>query len=211
MEATTAMQEHLRSSAAPYGSPTVFLGIGNPGTRYEATYHNAGRRAAARFIARAGHPRFRIPRPGAPFTLARRNDYYFALSKTFMNESGKAAQALLARARRDPRALAVLHDDADLARGKVAIEFGRGAAGHHGVLSIIRTLGTKDFWRVRIGIRPPDETAKPHGAKGRAPAGEFVLAAMRSDALREEEEAVERALRDAFPEIFSIPKQNPKK
>jgi PTH1 family peptidyl-tRNA hydrolase len=129
--------------------------------------------------------------------------YYFALSRTFMNESGKAARALLAHVRRNPDVLAVFHDDADLAQGTVAIEFGRGAAGHHGVLSIIQALGSQDFWRVRIGIRPPTETARPHGAQGRTPAGDFVLTAMSEDALGKEATSIDQALKDAFPKVFS--------
>lgn len=206
MEATTPMQEHRPLSTASSEPPTVFLGIGNPGTRYEATYHNAGLRAVARLAAcGARRLKFRAPRPGASFAVASHGIYRFALSRTFMNESGKAAQALLTHLRRNPRVLAVFHDDADLAQGTVAVEFGRGAAGHHGVLSIIQTLGSQDFWRIRIGIRPPIEAVKPHGARGRAPAGDFVLAVMRKDALDEEAAAVDRALRDAFPTVFPDP------
>jgi len=84
-----------------------------------------------------------------------------------MNESGGFVKKMLRKKGVRPEALLVIHDDSDLNLGSFKLSFGRGSAGHKGAESVIRTLGTKDFWRLRIGIRPIVGRRKK--------AGEFVL------------------------------------
>lgn len=170
----------------------AFLGLGNPGRRYQATYHNAGALAVGLLASRDGvNPRFRQPRGYGAVAVVRDGRRTFAKATTFMNDSGRAASELLSFAGLSPAELAVVHDDADLALGTVRTEFGRGAAGHHGVASVIAALRTNRFWRIRIGIRPPEEAAVPHGNRERRPAEEFVLRTMR----REERASIEAAVR----------------
>jgi len=71
---------------------------------------------------------------------------------TFMNNSGRAVKKLVPSVETDH--LVVLHDDVDLPLGQVRVSFGRGSGGHNGIASIIDSLGTKDFIRVRLGIAP---------------------------------------------------------
>ncbi len=73
---------------------------------------------------------------------------------TFMNESGKAVKLLVTRYSLPVTNLFVIHDDIDLPLGEIRIAKNRGAAGHKGVESIIKELKTKDFARIRIGIKP---------------------------------------------------------
>ena len=85
-----------------------------------------------------------------------------------MNESGNFVKKEIKKRNLPPSALLVVQDDSDIAIGAYKLSFDRGAAGHKGVASIVKALGTEKFWRLRIGIRPKN-------AKARAKAGEFVL------------------------------------
>ena len=75
---------------------------------------------------------------------------------TYMNESGKVAKLVLKNLKAEAGSLIVVHDDSDIKLGEYKISFGRSSAGHNGVQSIIESLGTKNFWRLRIGIRKKD-------------------------------------------------------
>jgi len=78
--------------------------------------------------------------------------------QTFMNLSGEAVQSYAAYYEIDPSAVIVVHDEADISFGEIRTKLGGGNAGHNGLKSITNKLGTKDFWRVRVGIgRPPDK------------------------------------------------------
>lgn len=79
-----------------------------------------------------------------------------ALPRTFMNQAGQAVAPLARYYKVAPDHLLVVHDDIDLPFGKLRAHPGRGAGGHNGVASLIRSLGTNDFWRLKIGVgRPP--------------------------------------------------------
>jgi PTH1 family peptidyl-tRNA hydrolase len=78
------------------------------------------------------------------------------LPTTFMNESGGPVRRLAGYYKVDPGDLIVVHDDIDLPFGKLRVQSGRGAGGHNGVASVARSLGTQDFWRLKVGVgRPP--------------------------------------------------------
>lgn len=118
----------------------LIIGLGNPGKEYECTRHNVG----FLFIDElAGHkPKIII-----------------AKSQSFMNKSGVAVLALTKQFKIKPENILVVHDDIDILWGDFKFSFGRNSAGHKGVESIIKTLRTKNFWRLRIGIQP---TVKKH-------------------------------------------------
>ncbi len=84
----------------------------------------------------------------------------YARSLTYMNESGIAAAGLLKKYGARPNHMLVIHDDSDLATGRVKFTTSSRSAGHHGVESIMRTIKTQDFPRLRIGIRPPESKDK---------------------------------------------------
>lgn len=114
-----------------------------------------------------------------------------AVPETYMNVSGPAVRDLLRRRRRGPGDLVVVHDDLDLPLGRLRLRPGDGAGGHNGIRSIIETLGTGAFPRLRIGI-------------GRPPAGvdpaEFVL----SRFTPEERPVVDEAVARSADAIVSI-------
>lgn len=147
----------------------LILGLGNPGKEYERTYHNAGALAVRSFAEASGA---KLTRPkGKHFSFAKAGETVVAVPETFMNESGAAAAEALKFFGLQPEDLCVIHDDSDIELGKYKTSVGRGSAGHHGIDSIVGTLGTNAFTRIRVGIRPPD--APPEHRKK---AGEFVLA-----------------------------------
>jgi PTH1 family peptidyl-tRNA hydrolase len=152
----------------------LILGIGNPGAKFENTYHNAGMRALEYLAERDGAAPFRRP-SRTVFSYARGKHFIFARSHTYMNESGRSACDACAFFKVPAHALLVLHDDSDIALGTFKEAQGRGAAGHHGVASVAASLGTTDFVRVRIGIRPQEVV--------RRKAGEFVLSPIRAEDL----------------------------
>lgn len=133
------------------------VGLGNPGVGYELTRHNAGARAVEALAERLG-TRLRLGRIRA-FTAEARVDatgLVLARPTTFMNESGQAVAPLVRRHRVDPGRLIVVHDDIDLQPAVLRLKLGGGTAGHHGLDSIVSALGTREFYRVRIGVgRPP--------------------------------------------------------
>lgn len=81
-----------------------------------------------------------------------------ALPRTFMNTVGQAVAPLARYYHVDPDRILVIHDDIDLPFGRLRAQVGRGPGGHNGVASIVRSLGTRDFWRLKIGVgRPPGQ------------------------------------------------------
>lgn len=82
---------------------------------------------------------------------------------TYMNDSGESVQPTAAFHKLSPEAIMVFHDELDLAPGKVRVKQGGGAAGHNGLRSIDRLLGSPDYWRVRLGIGHPGDKDRVHG------------------------------------------------
>ncbi len=83
------------------------------------------------------------------------SDILFLLPQTYMNRSGEAVREARDFFRVEPEQMMVVHDDLDLALGRLKLDFDAGAAGHRGVASITDTLGTKAYHRIRMGIGRP--------------------------------------------------------
>ncbi len=139
----------------------LIVGLGNPGEEYVRTLHNVGFRVVEA-LAEALAPEAAWT-AWSPHSLACRlpgTDVTLLKPSTFMNGSGRSAQELMSYFKTEPKDLWVVHDDLDLPPGMVRISFDSASAGHRGVQSIIDALGTKAFWRFRIGIgRPPERVA----------------------------------------------------
>lgn len=139
----------------------LIIGLGNPGKKYIYTRHNIGFQAVDEFAKENNFPEFRLSKKfNALVSENVLNEKKIILVKpqTFMNQSGKAVKSLtnFYKITRPGRVvgLVVVHDDIDLPLGKIRISKNRGAAGHKGVESIIKEIGTKNFTRFRIGISP---------------------------------------------------------
>lgn len=136
----------------------LIVGLGNPGEEYQATRHNLG----WQFIE---NWRDALADDFSPWKkskklvgeVAQSKDFLLLKPRTFMNESGRSVAAALNFYKIKPEDLIVIHDDMDLPVGAFKLQTGRGAAGHHGVESIINSLGAKDFTRLRLGIKPLEE------------------------------------------------------
>ena len=138
----------------------LVVGLWNPGSRYDGTRHNIGGDVIVG-LARADDTTLRRAPQGIRADVAQlRLDgarLILAVPRTFMNESGQAVAPLLRYYSVDPGDVLVVHDDIDLEFGKMRVQTDRGAGGHTGIRSIIQSLGTRGFWRLRIGVgRPPD-------------------------------------------------------
>lgn len=134
----------------------LVIGLGNPGTRYAATRHNAGFMAVdalAHDLDVTMKKKFLLP---ADMGEARVGDRKVVLAKptTFMNLSGKAVGALARKYTVMPEHIIVLSDDVTLPLGTIRVRVGGSAGGHNGLKSIIETLGP-EFVRVRIGVGAP--------------------------------------------------------
>jgi PTH1 family peptidyl-tRNA hydrolase len=138
----------------------LLVGLGNPGKKYERTRHNAGYwwtekvaheakaafRADAKFfgrIAKISHPA----------------DIWLLMPDTYMNNSGRAVSAVSTFFKIEPREILVAHDELDLTPGVARLKFGGGTSGHNGLKDIAEFIGSKDFWRLRLGIGHPRDTA----------------------------------------------------
>ena len=137
----------------------LVVGLRNPGSRYEGTRHNVGAEVIGVLVERTGATLKRARRfIRAEVAEERLGDAsaMFALPRTFMNSAGEVVAPLARYYGVDPERLLIVHDDIDLPFGKLRTQSGRGPGGHNGIASVIRSMGTREFWRVKIGVgRPP--------------------------------------------------------
>ena len=128
----------------------LFVGLGNPGREYRQTRHNAGRDWVD-FWRGKYHAEWRV-RKKLLTRFFQHNNFVFAEPLTFMNQSGKAITALLMMFKISPAKLCIVHDELDLPLGQWKLDFARGSPLHKGVISVEKALGTRGFWRLRLGI-----------------------------------------------------------
>ena len=133
----------------------LVVGLGNPGDRYARTRHNIGFEVAREFAERRGLPRFKN-KYGGLYTEG--SGIAVLLPQTYMNESGNSVGPARGALKLDLDRVLVVHDEIDLPFGKVEVRTGGGLAGHNGLKSLKRGLGSGEFSRVRVGVGRPDST-----------------------------------------------------
>ncbi len=143
----------------------LIAGLGNPGRKYSRTRHNVGFMAVEEVAGRhkidlKDRDMHKIGRGSIEG-----RDVLLIEPLLYMNKSGTVIQYLFKKYTIHPENLIVIHDDLDMDTGKLRIRKTGSAGGHKGVESIIQSLGTRDFIRVKIGI----------GREGGIPAEEYVL------------------------------------
>jgi len=134
----------------------IIVGLGNPGKEFEKTRHNLGFMVLDEFSKKYNFPEFKFKKNFlAEISEKKIGKEKIVLVKpqTFMNDSGKAVKLLIENLKLKTENLIVVHDDLDILFGKIKISFGKGSAGHKGVQSIIDEIGTKNFLRLRVGIK----------------------------------------------------------
>ena len=173
----------------------LFVGLGNPGTEYEATRHNAG------FwwidaLARELKVPLRLDKSyhgQVARTTVNGQAEWLLKPMTFMNLSGKSVAALARFFKIAPEEILVAHDELDIMPGQAKLKFGGSHAGHNGLRDIHAQLGTPDYWRLRIGIGHPGVKAEVINWVLNKPSQEHRAAI---------EECIARCLK-AIPELFS--------
>ena len=140
----------------------LFVGLGNPGTEYAATRHNAGfwwidalaSQLGVQLVPERSYQALaaRVNRQSGPIWLLQ--------PMTFMNRLGVSVATLARFFKIEPAQILVVHDELDLQPGQAKLKFGGSAAGHNGLKDIHAMLGTQDFWRLRLGIGHPGVKAE---------------------------------------------------
>ncbi len=151
----------------------LIVGLGNPGTKYQNNRHNAGH-LFIDFIDSQG--------------LALRG--YFFKTDVFMNDSGKFVTEKTNFFKISPDDLYIAHDDLDIPLGQYKIQLGVGPKVHNGVNNVEEVLGTKDFWRIRIGVDNRD-------SQNRMPGEDYVL----QDFTKDELEILKLVQDDIYAEL----------
>jgi len=131
----------------------LIVGLGNPGEKYESTRHNIGFRAVDQLRKDLRLSDFDFDKKSNSF-FSKNSDLILVKPDTYMNLSGQAVTSLSSYYKIREKDKIIIHDDIDLTIGQIKISKDRGPAGHKGVESIIKNLGTKNFIRIRIGIKP---------------------------------------------------------
>ena len=134
----------------------LVAGLGNPGAKYEQTRHNVGFMFVD-WLAGLHGSQFSLTKHQGLASNIRLGTTKVTLLKpqTFMNRSGRSVASLLHYYNLDPTNLLVVHDDIDMHPGRVKLVEGGGTGGHNGIRSIVGELGSRDFFRLKIGIGRP--------------------------------------------------------
>jgi PTH1 family peptidyl-tRNA hydrolase len=176
----------------------LIVGLGNPGEDYELTPHNLGFLTVDR-LADELHVdvRNRQCKALTARTQIGQEPVVLAKPETYMNLSGMAVRELVEKLEIQPEIdLIVIQDELDFPFGTLRVQRARSSAGHNGIESIIDSLGTKDFLRIRIGVAPEH---KPSDGK------EYLLSPMRKAQLK----AIDPILDDAVEAVKIIVKEGP--
>ncbi|MCB0866974.1 MAG: aminoacyl-tRNA hydrolase [Solirubrobacterales bacterium] len=187
-----------RSGSSSGSADFLIVGLGNPGNRYAGTRHNIGFDVADALSSTWELPRARKRfggliaegriRPGGPRVA-------ILLPQTYMNESGNSAGPARGSLGVELDRVIAIHDEIDIPFGEIRTKLGGGVAGHNGLKSLDRGLGSRDFWRVRVGVDRPDSTDPEIVSAwvlGRFNEGQDAVRGLIEDAARETERLVDR-------------------
>ena len=137
----------------------IAIGLGNPGDKYRLTYHNMGFMVADAAAQKLG-VKFRgkecLAHTAAVFSRGEKS--LIACPQTYMNLSGESVKQLIAKYRADISDILVIYDDIDIEKGALRLRLSGSGGTHNGMRSIIASIGSTQFKRLRVGIgRPPNE------------------------------------------------------
>ena len=129
------------------------IGLGNPGKEYKYTRHNIGKEFI-KWLSKEWKIKINNKKENFLFGEGEKDgkEVYLFLPSTFMNESGKTVKEIIYYFGISLDTLMVIHDDADIPFGRIKLVHSSGSGGHKGILSIIESIGTEDFHRLKIGI-----------------------------------------------------------
>jgi PTH1 family peptidyl-tRNA hydrolase len=142
----------------------LWVGLGNPEPNMARQRHNIGFMAIDRIAHRHGFSPWRQRFRGLVAEGSVGGQRVLALKPlTYMNGSGESVQPAASFFKLAPEAITAFHDELDLVAGKIRVKRGGGAAGHNGLRSMDRMLGSPEYWRVRLGIGHPGDRARVLG------------------------------------------------
>jgi PTH1 family peptidyl-tRNA hydrolase len=170
----------------------LIVGLGNPGPEYEQTRHNAGFWLVDNLANSL--PGCRLQRESRFNALLAKtaiagNEVWLLEPQTFMNRSGQSVGALARFYKIMPDEVLVVHDELDLPPGVAKLKKGGSSGGHNGLKDITASLGTPDYWRLRLGI------GHPRSLNSQQAVADFVLHRPRREEQVLIEEAIEKSLR----------------
>ena len=183
----------------------VVVGLGNPGKEYEKTRHNAGRIAVELLAKQEKLETFVFNKKSNALVtkgvLAGKNAV-FVLPETRMNLSGRTVAAYV-KSVKSAKGLLVIHDDLDLPLGTIKMVMARGSGGHKGVESIMRSVKTKDYARIRIGVAPAGKNNQAKKLKDEEKVFKYVIGTFKPSEEAELRKALKKTVEAArlFAEI----------
>lgn len=163
------------------------IGLGNPGEEYELTRHNAGRIVLEALAKKGDFSEWKADLKskalvskgsldGEKMTLVQPNN--------FMNNSGGSVKPLVT-SKKDLNKIVVVYDDLDIPIGKIKLSFNRSSGGHNGLGSIIKSVKSQEFLRIRVGVSPHTPSGKLKRPAGEAVVQKFLLAKFKDSELAE--------------------------
>lgn len=169
----------------------IIVGLGNPGEQYKANRHNVGFMLVDRLAEKGWESKFDAE-------VSRLGETLIVKPQTFMNKSGEVVAKIANFYKIDLSGLFVVHDDLDIRLGDYKIQFGVGPKVHYGVNSIEGSLGSMEFWRVRVGV---DNRQRVSGSAGQRVSGEeYVL----SDFTVNEKKIIDGVIEKAVNELILL-------
>jgi PTH1 family peptidyl-tRNA hydrolase len=203
----------------------LIVGLGNPGNKYQNNRHNAGYMVVDRLVEELRVEGYGLQHEWRKSSKGKLQYIWFdekgehlELIKpyNFMNNSGSSVSYAYKKHSLSPDDLYVIHDDLDIKLGDYKIQRGKGPKEHNGLLSIYKSLGTKDFWRVRVGIEnrigksnvkgPRPRQAKRGGQMSKVLPGEkYVLQDFTDDELVVLNGVIDKIVKDIIDHAFTTP------
>ena len=134
-----------------------FIGLGNPGSKYDNTRHNIGKDWLIKLSESYCDNFIKKSKLEAEITQSRSDEILWIIPDNYVNDSGKTISKVIKNTNLPKNKMIILHDDLDLNPGEVRLKEGGGHGGHNGLRDIFEKTGSKDYMRIRIGVGHPGD------------------------------------------------------
>lgn len=173
----------------------IVVGLGNPGPRYEGNRHNLGA-MIVEVLVRRGYGSLSRHKSGCLTAERTFGDERAVIARptSYMNDSGQQVAQLMRWYKADLTRLIVIHDELDIPYDQIRVKIGGGTAGHNGLRSVVRHVGSPDFLRVRVGVSRP---------RGHQDPADYVLSDFTAQERASLDDVIERAA-DAVERIVEV-------
>jgi PTH1 family peptidyl-tRNA hydrolase len=164
----------------------VIVGLGNPGEEYEETRHNTGRMLLEWFGKSLDAEWKEDPKLKVKSSKLKvgKQSVVLVLPESYMNNSGKVVKEFVT-SQKAAEKMIVLYDDLDLPFGKSKISFNKSSGGHKGLESIIKSIKTEKFARIRVGISPTTPSGKMKKPSGEEAVTKVILGKFKEDEIKD--------------------------